>query len=162
MGTFITLPLLLYCPKPCCLNILSIKTTALPTGAIITVPSGTYNGQDTKVLMEIKGSSMCIYSVTRQVLAQHVISQQKGCFVRLETHRRPSGIKVEQQQTQAEVATLLKYNKAALYLSLLKEDRPRYFHDSLKVILKGLKGASQQTMAITLHICLENKIYNAY
>jgi hypothetical protein len=44
----------------------------------------------------------------------------------------------------------------------LKEDWPRYFHDSLKVILKGLKGASQQAMAITLDICLENKIYNAY
>jgi transposase len=129
-------------------------------GNYYSLPSGTYSGPGAKVLLEIKGSSMCIYSVTRQVLAQHVISQQKGCLVRLETHRRPSGIKVE--QTHAEVTALLNHNNAALYLSLLKEDRPRYFHDSLKVILKGLKGASQQAMAITLDICLENKIYNAY
>ena len=58
-------------------------------GNYYSLPSGTYSGQGTKVLLEIKGSSMCIYSVTRQVLAQHVISQQKGCLVRLETHRRP-------------------------------------------------------------------------
>ena len=66
------------------------------------------------------------------------------------------------EQTHAEVIALLHHNNAALYLSLLKEDRPRYFHDSLKVILKGLKSASQQAMAATLEICLENKIYNAY
>jgi hypothetical protein len=129
-------------------------------GNYYSIPSGTYSGPGAKTLLEIKGSSMCIYSVTRQVLAQHVISQQKGCLVRLETHRRPSGIKVE--QTQAEVTILLNHNNAALYLSLLKEDQPRYFHDSLKVILKGLKGASQQAMAITPDIFLENKIYNAY
>ncbi|ALL05472.1 hypothetical protein AQ505_08185 [Pedobacter sp. PACM 27299] len=104
-------------------------------GNYYSLPSGTYTGQGTKVLLEIKGSSMCIYSNTNQVLAQHMISQQKGCLVRLESHRRPCAIKVE--QTTAEVMALLNHSNAAIYLSLLKQDTPRYYHDSLKLYIKA-------------------------
>jgi len=129
-------------------------------GNYYSLPSGTYSGQGSKVLLEIKGSSMCIYSSENQMLAQHMISQQKGCLVRLESHKRASTVKVE--QTTAQIIELLKHNNAALYLSLLKLDRPRYYHDNLKVIHKSLKNASDQARLNTLDICLENKIYNAY
>lgn len=129
-------------------------------GNYYSLPPGTYNGQGTKVFLEVKGGHMYIYSITNQVLAQHLISQQKGCLIRMEGHTRVNSVKVE--QTTSVVLELLNHKNAELYLSLLKQDRPRYYHDSLKVIHKSLRDASNQAVLQTLDICLENKIYNAY
>lgn len=129
-------------------------------GNYYSLPSGSYKGQGTKVLLEIKGSSMCIYSEANQFVARHIISQQKGYIVRLEGHKRTGAERVE--QTTAEVLALFNNNNGVVYLSLLKENRPRYYHDSLKVILKNLKGASQESIEQTLKTCLENKIFNSY
>ena len=129
-------------------------------GNYYSLPWGTYKGQGTKVLLEIKGSSMNILNESKELIAQHVISKSKGCNIKLEGHKRISSERV--LQTEKEVITLFNNEKSKLYLSLLKEDRPRYYHDSLKVILKNTKGSSQKNIDYTINICLENKIFNAY
>jgi hypothetical protein len=129
-------------------------------GSYYSLPSGTYKGQGTKVLLEVKGSSLCIYDTGHNKIVQHLISQEKGCLVRNESHRRSSPLKKE--ETYRDVLKLLGHEHAEVYLDQLKQDKPRYYHDNLKVLQKNLQGVAKVIVAKALGICLENRIFNAH
>jgi transposase len=62
-STFSKLSLLQYCPNGCCLKVLSIKTTALPTGAIIIVsPQELIAGRAPKYCWKLKEVA-CVFIV---------------------------------------------------------------------------------------------------
>lgn len=129
-------------------------------GSYYSLPSGTYKGQGTKILLEVKGSSLCIYDSEHNKIVQHLISQEKGCLVRNENHRRSSSLKKE--ETYKEVLKLLEHEHAAVYLDQLQQDKPRYYHDNLKVLQKNLQGVDKGISTKALGICLENNIFNAH
>jgi hypothetical protein len=47
-----------------------------------------------------------------------------------------------------------------MYLELLRKDKPRYYHDNLRAIIKGAKHISEEFLRQGLAFCLENGLYN--
>lgn len=129
-------------------------------GSYYSLPSGTYKGPGSLVLLEVKASSLCIYDPQHNKIVQHVISQEKGSLVRHESHSRSTSAK--KAETYKAVLQLIDHEHAKTYLEQLEQNKPRYYHDNLKVMQKNLKGESKVIISKALWICLENKIYNAY
>ena len=130
-------------------------------GNFYTLPLGTYKGSDTVVLLEDNNGKLSLYTTSNELLASHAISHLKGVLVRNTDHGRDKSKKIN--QSHQEVLKLLGANqKAVQYLNLLEKDKPRYYHDNLKTLLKGLKYNSCQIIDKALGFCLENQIYNAY
>ncbi|MBB5441395.1 transposase [Pedobacter sp. AK017] len=127
-------------------------------GSYYSLPSGTYKGQGTKVLLEVKGNSLCIYNVAKERVVQHVISTQRGTFVRCEGHKRR--ISNGMQETERQLLELLKHPRAEDYLLMIKQDKPRYYRDNLKVMLRAATGCHERFIHQTVDMCLDKNIRN--
>jgi transposase len=126
-----------------------------------TLPLGTYQGSETKILLEKKEQVLNFYSQAKELLASHQLSVNKGELIRNTDHQRNKSANLE--QSQKEVLELLGNTEISIYyIDLLKADKPRYFHDNLRVIKANLISADKEMINKTVEICLENKIYNAY
>jgi len=125
------------------------------------LPSGTYQGRDTKIYLEELESQLILYTQEKKVLAMHQLSINKGELVRNTDHGRDKSASITQAGKEVE-DMLGNTQKAILFLELLRAEKPRYYHDSLRVIKIGLTGVSKEIIAQTIDTCLENKIYNGH
>jgi transposase len=130
-------------------------------GNFYTLPLGTYNGADTSVLLNVKEDNLFLYSLNKELLAKHTVCYLKGALIRNTDHGRDKSNKIS--QSHQTVLKLLGANqKATQFLSLLEKDKPRYYHDNLKVLLKNLTNIPPDIIGQALQLCLENSIYNGY
>ena len=128
-------------------------------GNFYSLPLGTYQGQETKIYMEVIQNQLNLYSTENQLLTIHKISVNKGELVRNTDHCRDKSATIG--QTYDEVLKLLgNSQKAQQFLELLKIDKPRYYHDNLRAIKQGLPSVSTEIIDKTIEICLESKTYN--
>jgi len=93
------------------------------------------------------------------LLTIHTISIGKGELVRNSDHTRDKSKRCEESSHQV-LQLLGGDEKAQLFLDLLREDKPRYFHDNLQAIIKGTKDIPPDFIRQSLMFCLENKLYN--
>jgi transposase len=128
-------------------------------GNFYSLPLGTYQGQETKIYMEVTQNQLNLYSTGNQLLTIHKISINKGELVRNTDHCRDKSATIV--QTHDEVLKLLgNTQKAQMFLELLKENKQRYYHDNLRAIKQGLPSVSAEIIEKTIEICLESKTYN--
>lgn len=124
-----------------------------------TLPLGTYQGRKTTILLSENDGMLNIYNMDKTLLTIHTISIGKGDLVRNSDHTRDKSKRCEESSHQ--VLQLLGGDEnAQLYLDLLREDKPRYFHDNLQAIIKGTKDIPTDFIRQSLMFCLENKLYN--
>ena len=129
-------------------------------GNYYSLPGGTYRRPGAKVLIEVKGSILFIYTLKKEKIVQHLISNEKGQVIRREFHGRSKSVKKE--ETYKEVLQLLDHEHAEFYLKQIEQDRPRYYHDTLKVLRQNLQGEPKEIVNEAFLICLENQVFNAY
>src|SRR5699024_7622336 len=70
-------------------------------GNYYSLPGGTYRRPGAKVLIEVKGSILFIYTPKKEKIVQHLISNEKGQVIRREFHGRSKSVK--KQETYKEV-----------------------------------------------------------
>lgn len=126
-----------------------------------TLPVGTYKDRKTIVLVEESETMLHLYTNSDIWLASHQVSLSKGELIRNINHSRDKSKSMTRHFEQ--VIGLLPNNPLwELYLEKLKQDKPRYFNDNLRVINKGLTGLDKQVISQSVTFCLENKLYNGY
>ena len=128
-------------------------------GNFYTLPLGTYQGRKTSILLSQTESHLNLYAMNEILLATHQISSSKGELVRNRDHAREKSKSYQQKHQQ--VHHLLGFDeRAALYLDLLQKKKPRYYHDNLRAIIKGMQDITQEFVRQGLDFCLENEVYN--
>jgi transposase len=128
-------------------------------GNFYTLPLGTYQDRKTTILLGHVEDQLNLYSMDMTLLTTHQLSNGKGNLVRNTDHRRDKSGTSAQVEEQA-CLLLGSDQKAGMYLDLLKKDKPRYYHDNLRAIIKGTKQIPAQLIRQSLDFCLENGLYN--
>ena len=125
------------------------------------LPIGTYQGQGSIILLEVKDGKLLLYSIDDQLLATHTISIDTGKTIRNTDHARAKS-KSLQQTHEIVLHALGNTVSARTYLERLEQNKPRYYHDNLKVIQKSIYGAIPETLSKALLFCIENNVLNGY
>lgn len=130
-------------------------------GNFYSLPIDTYQGVGTNILLEDKGEELAIYTLDNELLASHKIPAGKGTYVRNTDHGR-SKSKTIRKMHETLLFELGGTQKAIKYLERLEKDKPRYYHDNIRVMLEPVKKASSQTVEKTINFCYENDVFNGY
>lgn len=129
-------------------------------GNAYSLPIGTYVDRDSVILLEDKGDILCFYSKEKEKLAEHKKSYCKGEYIRNTDHGRVKSKKLQ----ESEDTLLSKFNntsKAVRFLELFKKDKPRYYHDNIREILKHVDNYSTTIIDKAIDFCLDNNVFNA-
>jgi len=128
-------------------------------GNFYTLPLGTYQGRKTTILLSESEGQLNLYTMDRTLLTTHAVNDGKGELVRNSDHSRDKSSTFEENHQQVYLL-LGSSQKAAMYLELLRKDKPRYYHDNLRAIIKGSKTIPGEFLLQSLTFCLENGLYN--
>ena len=124
------------------------------------VPTGTYQGPETYVVVQFQDSQMIIFGKDGQVIARHQISCLKGEFVENNDHRRDKSTTIEKKEEQA-LALLGGGSQAEHFLKAVHKDKPRHYNDHLRVIIDHLGSSKQEHLLQGLSYCIEHGLYNS-
>jgi hypothetical protein len=130
-------------------------------GNYYSAPTGTYQNQQSTVLLGIKDTHLIIYNAANTaILANHTISLLKGRLIRKTDHLRnkTSNLKVKQKQILDQLSNdqICQY-----FLKQIHQDKPRYYHDHLRVIKILLEKHEEQEVVNAIHQCVQSGIFNA-
>ncbi len=128
-------------------------------GNFYTLPTGTYQGSKTTVLLSEVDGQLNIYSMDHKMVGTHAVSPGKGELVRNTDHKRDKSGNILEHQEQAH-HLLGSSESATLFLDMLKKDKPRYYHDNLRAIIKGTQGIPIEFVRQSLSFCIENGLFN--
>lgn len=129
-------------------------------GNYYTLPLGTYQGDNTEVLIRVEGDSLLIFDMDKRILTSHKLSLLKGQTIRNTDHRRDKSLGLEILKEEV----LSAYNQGgemAEFVRLIQMDKPRYLRDNLQMIKRIQKKESEDLIKEGLGWCLLNKVYNA-
>jgi len=124
-----------------------------------TVPMGTYQGPDSKVIVKENNEVLEIYDFNNTIICQHLISVDKGKTIRNTNHKRDTSKNLNEMMNQT-VACFTNQDQAMDYLRKIKEALPRYIRDHLQVIVKALDGVEKSTADKALKFCSKNSTLN--
>ena len=125
-----------------------------------TVPTGTYQGRNTCVYVEIQDNKMHIYSIeTGKTIAIHPLCTEKGKLIRNSSHLRSRGVSF------AEIEDNIKahFNESpviCMYLKELHTKKQRYYRDNLDLLNKNLSKYPKESLNNALEFCSREGIYN--
>lgn len=128
-------------------------------GNFYTLPLGTYQGRKTTILLSEAEGQLQLYAMDKSLLAIHPVACGKGELVRNSDHGRDKS-NSSVQHHQKVYLLLGSDEKASMYLELLRKDKPRYYHDNLRAIIKGTQDIPGEFIRQSLTFCLENGLYN--
>lgn len=125
------------------------------------VPMGTYQGLDTKVLVKYEQDVIYIFDLQENQICSHQVSFDKGKTIINTHHKRDNSQKLSDM-----INTLAGYftNKALAkdYLLEIKHKWPRYTRDHLQVIQKAITYTDKNIADKTLDFCCKNEIMHGY
>jgi transposase len=125
-----------------------------------TLPLGTYQNQDTWVLLKETEGEVRIYDINHYLLTIHPLCYGRGQTIRNADHVRDKSQSIH--QLKDEVLQLLpEKEKGQLLIEQLSKDKPRYLRDSLLILKKHLPELDTGTIKQTVCFCLEQSVYNA-
>jgi hypothetical protein len=127
-----------------------------------TVPTGTYVDKSSSVWLEAKEDHLHIYSKDDdRFIARHPVSILRGQLIRNNDHLRDKQCSLKEKEKR--VLNLLDHDQSSTqYLHSLHADKPRYYHDHLREIIKILQYVEVKLVKVAMHKCLAMEIYNAY
>ncbi|MFA5535488.1 MAG: IS21 family transposase [Mariniphaga sp.] len=130
-------------------------------GNFYTLPQGTYQGPDTKVLVYRDQEELQIYDPDQNLICTHRISSQKGKTISNTNHKRDTSVSLDKMATQVALCFTNK-DLADNYIQRVKQKYPRYLRDHLQVILKSLNKVDVITADKTLAFCIKNKVFHGH
>lgn len=124
------------------------------------VPKGTY-APGKRVELNVKDSIISIIDIkTKEVLANHKLSIEKGKLIKLSHPERDRNTKLNDMYNEA-FKLLGADNDADMYLGRIKDIKPRYIRDQLSLIKKAAAATSYDIVREALEYCIERKLYSA-
>lgn len=126
-----------------------------------TLPSGTYQGNGTYIMVKEENDKLLIFSKDYELLTIHDISHDRGVTVRRTDHRRDKSNTIENMKYK--VAELLgNTTGAGLYIELLSKHKGRYLGDNLRLLVKKVPLYESKYISQACQFCLENNVFNAF
>ena len=130
------------------------------------LPSGTYKGKGTKVLVskDLDANQLAIYDEdSNTLITRHEISPLKGMHITMEGHAT-----VKQRDMLESEKILHEYLvqwgedcMLSKFLAELKYDRPRYYAKSVKAMASFLTNYNKDSALALVELYSEQKVYNA-
>jgi transposase len=136
--------------------------TILFEGNRYSVPLGTYDGPETSVGIQVTDEQeLIIYDLkSKQEMARHPISQQKGKLIQNHNHKRDrsKGIDAYLQH----VASLFPDPaEATTFLVAIREQKPRYIRDQLQLVEQQVVHVDKAVVSKALAYCIQYRLYRA-
>jgi transposase len=125
-----------------------------------TVPTGTYQDRETCVCLQEKDSQLIIYNLNKEIIAHHAICHLKGETIRNNDHSRDKSTGIREKEKQA-LSILGGNSQAENFLQTIQKDKPRYYHDHLRIIISHLSSKEERIITIALNYCMEHGLYNS-
>jgi transposase len=129
-------------------------------GNFYSLPYGTYKGENTKVLVGIEEGKLVVRSLEKAPIAIHTISILKGKYIRNSDHARDKSSGIEEKMVLA-IDKLGNTDKAKEFIEGIRNDKPRYLNDNLRLILSKTGNEDAEVVSRAIDYCLENSYYNA-
>ena len=126
-----------------------------------TLPTGTYKGSKTLVMVAEKENVLEIYNLENELICSHPLSTQKGKIISNTNHKRNTSISLKNMMEQT-ANSFTDHSSAVSYLQKIKVLYPRYTRDHLQVILKALKGVDIRLADKALDFCIENSLLHGH
>ena len=136
-------------------------------GNFYTVPTGTYKGRDSKVFLSKQDNHLRIYleeftggKPKKILIAEHIISKEKGKTIRNTDHMRDKEKGITQMINQV-VELFPDKKKAETFLGKIYANKPRYVRDQLQIINKVDDETGINVAGQALEFCMDNEIFSA-
>lgn len=134
--------------------------TVLFRSNFYSVPLGTYEGRETNIMLKEEDGKLYFYTTGNELLTIHNISLDTGKNIKNNDHARKKSKRL-QQTYELVLENLGDIPGSKEYLDAVEKDKPRYFHDNLRVIYQCIEDKPEGIISSTLQFCHENKILNA-
>lgn len=128
-------------------------------GNFYSLPLGTYQDNNSKVLLKNEGDHLQLLSLDQHLLASHKIPLTKGGLVQNTDHHREKSKSLREKHALL-LEALGNTETAGHYLEEVEKAKPRYYRDNITVILKAVGQADQQSIQKTLQFCLAHQVLN--
>lgn len=129
-------------------------------GNFYSLPSATYKGRGTKILLEKQGSHLIIYDLQHRELCRHPISLGRGEKIINNDHKRPKGAAIA--ELEGRFCELVNDpGKAAQLVAAIRQDKPRYLRDQLLILLQLARTVPASIIDQALVFCCDQNIAGA-
>jgi len=128
--------------------------TVLYHGNRYTVPTGTYQGPDSQVLLEVKDGFLHILDTKHTEIACFVLESGKGKLIVNTHHRRDRTQKVNELKQEL-IPCFTDTIQAERFLGKIRERFPRYVRDQFQQIKKTILGQDLKLNDQVLNRCME-------
>ncbi len=129
-------------------------------GNFYSLPSATYKGRGTKVLLEKQENYVVIYDLQHRELCRHTVSLGRGEKIINNDHKRPKGVAIAELEDQF-CALVNDPEKATQLVAAIRQDKPRYIRDQLLILLQIARTVPAPVMDQTLVFCCAQNIAGA-
>ena len=125
-----------------------------------TLPTGTYRGPETVVLIKENKEELWLYTSGQDLLAVHPLCLGRGMTIRNNDHKRDKSQGI--QMLKEEVLSMMPdKEKSRHYIDMIAKEKPRYFRDNLQLMKKHMHSLEKDFLVQSLEFCMENNLYNA-
>ncbi len=134
--------------------------TILHRGNRYTVPYGTYR-PGYELRLEEAGETIRLFNQqSGELVAEHVISLEKGKLIQNSNHLRDHRVKVDQLFEKA-LSILGDRPEVRVMLEGIRREKPRYVREQYLILHKIVELFPEEIMLKALNYCLERKLYCA-
>jgi hypothetical protein len=126
-------------------------------GNFYSLPAGTYQGRDSKVLLEKQGTCIVLYDLQHRELCRHLVSAGRGEKIINNDHRRQKSQAVKELEDQF-CSLLADPSKGRQLVSAIRRDKPRYIRDQLMILLQVARTTAPQIIDEALDYCMQHGI----
>ena len=134
--------------------------TVLYKGNRYTVPTGTYQGPDTKVFLKIDQEFIHISDLNENQLACFAMEQGKGKLIINNDHRRDKTAKIDTLEKEL-ILCFSNQELAASFTDRIRKRFPRYARDQFSQIRKTIQKQDQGLVDLTLAKCLDLQLFSS-
>ena len=129
-------------------------------GNFYSLPSATYKGRGSKVLLEKQGTHIVIYDLDHRELCRHKESSSSGEKIINNDHRRDKNLGIKELEDQ--FCKLAKEpQKAIQFMEAIHQDKPRYVRDQLQILLLVAHSVPAHIIDQALQFCCDQHICGA-
>ena len=154
-------PCIAYTPKPQQLAYTLRKDNTLSWKSnFYTVPSGTYKGRGSKVMVAEDNGQIIVSDQAGKEICRHCIAAGKGQKIKNTDHTRDKAAAITELIDQ--VCKLLDDPiKGQLLFSVIRNDKPRYIRDQVMIMRQCIEQNQKHYINLALDYCCKNGVKSA-
>lgn len=154
-------PCIAYTPKPQQLAYTLRKDNTLSWKSnFYTVPSGTYKGRGSRVMVAQDNGQIVMSDLAGKEICRHSIAAGKGQKVKNTDHTRDKAAAITELIDQ--VCKLLDDPmQGQLFFSVIRTHKPRYIRDQVILVRQCIEQTPKQVINMALDYCCKNKVSSA-